>query len=394
MTYRRLHAMGHEEDQKPRLVVTPWSEKPMPFEKAAETGTRKVIEEHSTIGIVVTTDGSITEISRANYVKAEERVIKELKACGKPFAIVLNCANPTSADSQKLALALEEKYAVPVIPCNVSQLNATEIGNIMEKILFEFPLKTVDVNLPKWMQVLPYDNELIMETVQKIKQVSAESSKMKDYDGLEKLFENSDKFLPCTAVDVNLGEGTVSLAVEAKPQLFYQALSKESGEEISDDFHLMRYVKSLSQARVTYQKLQTALSDAEQTGYGIVVPSGDDLTLDRPELVKQGGHYGVRLKAKAPSLHVMRVDVEQEVSPLVGTKEQGDDMVRYLSEKYDSDPQSMWETNLLGKTLYEMVWEGLSARATSMAEEARGKMRKTVNRIVNEGRGGVICILL
>ncbi len=387
-------AMGHEEDQKPRLVTTPWSEKPLPFDKAAETGTRKVIEEHSTIGIVVTTDGSITEIPRTNYVKAEERVVKELKACGKPFAMVLNCIDPTSADSKKLASALEEKYGVPVCACNASKLNAAEIGEIMEKILFEFPLRSVEINLPKWMQVLPYEHEIIRETVQKVKEISLDTKKMRDFYKVEGVFDENDKFLPCNEVNVNLGEGAVSLYVEAQPDLFYKVLSAESGEEIADDFSLMRYVKSLSHARTTYQKLQTALSDATETGYGIVVPSGDELSLDRPELVKKGGHYGVRLKAKAPSLHMVRVDVEQEVSPLVGTKEQGDDMVRYLSEKYDTDPQSMWETNMLGKTLREMVWDGLSAKTTAMADEARGKMRKTLTRIVNEGRGGVICILL
>ena len=387
-------AIGHEENDKPRLVKTPWSNKDMPFEKAAEVGTRKVIEDHSTIGILMTTDGTITEIPRANYIKAEERVVKELKACGKPFAVVLNSSGPKSEECKKLGSALEEKYGVPVVCCNVSALTADEINAILEKILFEFPLKSVNVHLPKWMQALSCDNAVISDVIERVRRAAQSADKMRDFDKIERAFDEHEKMQPCASVKVKLGEGLAEYELEAKPGLFYEVLSEECGEQITGEYHLMSFVKSLATARRTYKKLESALAEVEEKGYGVVMPGASDMTLEQPELVKQGGHFGVRLKATAPSLHIMRVDVESEISPLVGTKQQGDDIVQYLMERYDNDPASIWDTNMFGKTLSEMVRDGLEEKVDCMPEEARGKMRKTLTRIVNEGRGGVICILL
>lgn len=387
-------AIGHEENDKPRLVRTPWSDKEMPFEKAAETGTRKVIEEHSTIGILMTTDGTVTEIPRANYIKAEERVVKELKGCGKPFAVVLNSVSPEGEECVKLRAALEEKYGVPVVACNAAKLTSAEINGILERILFEFPLKSVDIRLPKWMQALSPSSAVIADIIDRVRDAAAGAEKMRDYERVERAFDDHARMKPCSSVRVRLGEGLCEYELEAQPGLFYDVLSEECGERISDEYQLMSYVKLLAEAKTTYRKLEGALRDVEETGYGVVMPADGDMSLEKPELVKQGGHFGVRLKATAPSLHIMRVDVESEVSPLVGTKQQGDDVVRHLLERYESDPDSIWEANMFGKTLSEMVKDGLQEKVTCMPTEARGKMRKTLTRIVNEGRGGVICILL
>lgn len=386
-------ALGHEEGAKPRQVKTPWSDKPMPFEKAAEIGTRKVIEEHSTIGILVTSDGSITEIPRANYVKAEERVVKELKAINKPFVIVLNSKTPESEDAKRTRDNLEEKYSIPVILLNVLAMTMGDITDILEKILLEFPMKGFEIKLPKWISALPYESRLITEITDKVKAVTG-VSKMRDYKLLEKALSEIPPLNAPDSFNVKLGEGSVSFEMSAKEGLFYKVLSEECGEEIKDEFNLISYVKSLSEARKEYVKLKDALKDVEEKGYGVVNPLLDEMKLEEPEIIKHGGRFGIKLKASAPSLHIMRVDVKTEVNPFVGTEQQSEDLIKYLLSEFENNPKGLWETNMFGKPLNSLVKEGLTNKIAYMKPETQAKMRKAISRIVNEGKGGVICILL
>ncbi|MBQ9481983.1 MAG: stage IV sporulation protein A [Clostridia bacterium] len=387
-------AVGHEEDGVARMVKTPWSDEEMPFEKAAATGTEKVIKEHSTIGILVTTDGTIGDIPRANYVKAEERVAKELKAINKPFAVVLNTADPSGKDAQKLAKSLSDKYSVPVLPINVKEMGEAEIYSVIEAVLFEFPLKSVDVELPRWMQTLPPSHPVIAEILKEVAENAGKMTKMRDYTVLENALSESRYLDPPREVRAGLSTGAVVYEADAKSGLFFEILGEECGETLDGDYGLMTYVKGLKEAKAAYIKLKQALIDAQETGYGVVTPSVDEMTLNEPEVVKQGGRYGVKLKAQAPSLHIMKVDVEAEVSPIVASEQQGEDLVNYLLAEFENNPNGIWETNMFGKPLSMLVRESIAGKLDAMPRQAQNKMRKTVTRIVNEGKGGVLCILL
>ncbi len=387
-------AVGHTEDEKPRLVKTPWNEEEIPFEKAAEIGTEKVIKEYSTVGIMVTTDGSIGEIPRENYTSAEEKVVKELKKIKKPFVIVLNSKNPNDDNALKLSVELEEKYGVPVLCRDVLNLTTEDVGEIMEKILIEFPMQRFDVNIPKWLQVLPADNKIISDVLDKIKNGSEDIVKMRDYSVMFDTFENDDNFKDIQLSEIKLGEGVSEYTLLPKDDLYFKVLSDECGEEITDDYQLMSYIKSFALSKKKFDKIKAALETAESDGYGVVMPSIEEMNLEEPVLVKQGGKYGVKLKASAPSLHIMKVDVSTEVSPIVGTEKQGEDLINYLMAQFEDNPAEIWETNMFGKSLHDLVNEGLTSKLTAMPVETQGKMRKTLTRIVNENKGGIICILL
>lgn len=387
-------AMGTTENDKPRLVKTPWSQEEMPFEEAAEVGTRKVIEDHSTIGVVVTTDGSVTDIERANYIDAEEKVVAQMKECGKPFVIVLNCKAPSSNESKRLAQNLSEKYEAQVVAVNVAEMKETDVDRIFEKVLMEFPVKSVKVEMPKWLQALNFSNPIITEIAREIKNFANGIRKIGDARRDSVVFSESECFEPITFSNVEMGEGVVRFTIIPKENLFYKVLSDECGFEIKDDYELVSYIKGLAVAKTEYDKLKDALDQVEETGYGIVVPSKDEYELQAPEVVKQGGRYGVKIKASAPSLHIIKVDVETEVTPLVGTEIQSQDLVEYLNEKFEAEPESIWETNLLGKSLSSLVDDNISAKIVMMPADAQRKMKKTLGRIINEGKGGVLCILL
>ncbi len=387
-------AVGHVEDDKPRLVKTPWSNEEIPFEKAAEIGTKKVIKEYSTIGIMVTTDGSICEIPRENYVSAEEKVVKELKKIKKPFVIVLNCKNPDDDKTIKLSAELEEKYGVSVLTRNVERLTADDIAEIMEKVLLEFPMQNFNVSIPKWLQVLPADSKIISTLIDKIKSSSEDIVKMRDFSNVFDIFDKDENFEEIKVSEIKLGEGVSEYSLKPKDGLYFKVLSDECGEEITDDYQLMSYIKSFSSSKKKFEKVKTALADAEQNGYGVVLPSLEEMNLEEPVLVKQGGRYGVKLKASAPSLHIMKVDVSTEVAPIVGTEKQGEDLINYLMGSFEDNPAGIWETNMFGKSLHDLVNEGLTSKLNSMPNETQGKMRKTLTRIVNENKGGIICILL
>lgn len=387
-------AMGVEEGDKPRLVKTPWSSEDMPFEEAAEFGTKKVIEEHSTIGIVVTTDGTVTDLERANYVAAEEQIVQDMKATGKPFVIVLNTKNPNKEESKKLAKSLQEKYDSQVVSMNVQEMKESDVDRIFEKMLLEFPITSIKVNMPKWLSALPFSNPIIKEVVSEIKKFGNDLKKIGDTNKDALVFTESESFDPITFSNVEMGEGVIKFNVIPKENLFYHVLSDECGFEIKDDFELVSYIKDLATAKIEYDKLKLALDEVEQNGYGIVVPKQSDFALQEPEVVKQGNRYGVKIKATAPSLHIIKVDVETEVTPLVGTESQSQDLVNYLNEQFENNPEQIWETNLLGKSLSSLIGDNISSKIVMMPADAQRKMRKTLGRIINEGKGGVLCILL
>ncbi len=387
-------AVGFEENKKPRLVKTPWSDSDMPFQQAAELGTKKVIEQHSTIGIVMTTDGSITDLPRENYIDAEERVVREIQKENKPFVIILNSSRPYSEDAKLLAKSLEKKYENPVILLNAKELNENDIEQIFEKILLEFPIRSLKIKMPDWLRALSYDDEIINEIIVEVKKFGDNISKIGQIDKTNVAFLDSEDFEPVTIGTIKTGEGTVYFDVVPKHHLFYKVLSKQCNTEISSDLHLVSYIKTLSYAKRQYDRLENALKQVEETGYGIVVPQIDQLTLEDPQIVKQGSRFGMKLKASAPSLHIMKVDIETEISPLVGTQTQSEELAAQLMKEFENNPGSIWETNIFGKSLNSLVNEGINSKIYLMPTEAQRKLRKTLSKIVNEGKGGIICILL
>lgn len=384
-------ASGFEEDGAPRLVKTPWQDTPMPFEQAAEIGTEKVIREHSTIGILVTTDGSVTDIPRENYTAAEERAVAELKRMEKPFVILLNCQDPSS--QIPLQKSLEEKYGVPVYALNAEIMSETEIVELLKKALFEFPVTRIDVQIPTWLRSFEEDNAMVAELMTAIAAKTDSIEKMRDCFDLEDLFLNSEHFINPDEIRMDLGTGRVEISVSASEGLFYRMLSETSGEPIENDLSLMQYVRYVSGIKSRFEKVQTALDEAEKDGYGIVYPTDNDYRLEKPQLIKKGGDYGVQFKAGAASYHIVKVDITGEVDPVIGTKQQSEEFVAETTKHYDDGMENVWETNIFGKTLRTLVGEELSGKNAAMPAELRKKMRRAVTRIVNEGKGNVICIL-
>lgn len=387
-------ALGGEEDEKPRLVKTPWSDKEIPFNEAAEIGTTKVMTEHSTVAILMTTDGSVTDIERQSYCEAEEKVANKLNELKKPYVIVVNSSSPNSESTKNLCNELSEKYGAPAISLNATKLNEKDTIKIFESLLTQFPLKSVKVKIPDWLNALNFENPLISKIVSEVLEMTENVAKMGDYSGEKIGFMESDEFEPLVVKSIKMGEGKLIFEVVPKPKLFYKVLSDECGESIESDCHLVSYLKQLTHAKREYDKLKVALTDVEENGYGVVYPKLEEMKLFEPEIVKQGSRSGVRLKASAPSLHIMKVDIETEVSPIVGTEQQSEELAKYLLSEFETNPQGIWETNMFGKSLHMLVKEGLSNKLTQMPVEVQKKMRKTLSRVVNEGKGGVICILL
>ncbi len=387
-------AMGGEEDGRDRMVTTPWSEEEIPFRQAAEIGTDKVIREHSTIAVAVTTDGSFTDIPRADYAEAEERVINELKACGKPFAVVLNTVNPNSENACKIKAELEEKYGVGVICKNAVNMTEQDIAEILEVILLEFSVKLIDFELPRWVQALDKDSEVVEEIIGIVSAMGEDIAKMKDYEKIDGYFEKSKFWRLPEKVELDAGRGRVAVKVSPQAGVFFSVLSAECGMEMSDDFELLKNMKELCRGRQKTAKLLAAMEQVDSLGYGIVQPTMEEMELKEPELIRQGQQYGVRIKASAPSLHIMRVDVETEVSPIVGSEQQSEEMVNNMLADFADNKQAIWDTNIFGRTLSSLIADGINAKLNNVPSEAESKLRKTLGRIVNEGKGGVICILL
>ena len=383
-------ANGFEEDGTPRLVKTPWQETPMPFEKAAELGTQKVIQEHSTIGVLVTTDGSITDIPRAAYVNAEERAVVELKKMDKPFIILLNCKNP---ERQKgLQDELQKKYNVSVLAVNVETMGEEDLCAVLQTALFEFPVMGVDVKIPAWLQSFPDNNHVVASMLERIKTVAPQMTKMRDCFALENLFDETSDFLNPTEIKMELGKGFAEITLGVKEHLFYQMLGETCGEEIENDLQLMRFVRELSDVKHGYEKIKDALQAAEQTGYGIVYPAEEDYELEKPQLVKKNAGYGVQFKANASSYHIVKVNVFGSVSPIIGTKEQSEEFVVDTRTAYDNG-EEVWDTNIFGKSLRALVGDELSGKSNAMPPELRKKMRRVMTKVVNEGKNNVFCFV-
>lgn len=387
-------ALGHEEEGRQRLVSTPWSQEAMTFEKAAEIGTKKVIRDHSTLGIVILTDGSVTGIDRKSYLSAEERVISELKSLNKPFAVVLNTLDPYSESTELLRSELEEKYNVPIVPLNVLAMDEEDIESVMETVLYDFPLNEIRINLPKWVEGLERNHWIKNNIIFTLKQNIAEIGKLRDINSIVQGFSELE-FLEDTEVDnVELGEGVISIDLTAKQDLFYNVLEEKSGFKIDGDHQLLNLVTKLSRVKNEYDKIESALYDAKTKGYGVVAPSLDELSLEEPEIIKQGKQYGIKLKANAPSLHIIKADISTEVSPIVGNQTQGEEMIKYLLDTFEENPSELWGSNMFGKSLNDLVKEQLQSKLYTMPEEIRVKIQKTLQKIINEGSMNIITILL
>ena len=387
-------ALGGVEDGRERMVRTPWNADEIPFSKAAEIGTDKVIRDHSTIGIVVTTDGSFTDITREEYQSAEEKVVKEMKNTGKPFAILLNVKDPQSQSADELKTALESKYNAPVIVTNALNISEEEIADIMESILLEFDAKTVDFSLPKWVQVLDVDNFVVKELVDIARKYGEILCKMKDYEKIDTYFENAEFWDMPTSVSLDAGTGRISVTVAPKEGVFVKVLNSECGLEIEDDFELYLAINQMAKTREKTARIMDALEQVDRLGYGIVAPDKNDMELKEPEIIRQGQQYGVKLSASAPALHIMKIDVETEVSPIVGTEQQSEELVSSMLGEFGENRQAIWQTNIFGRSLSSLVADGINNKLVSVPADAQSKLRRTMGRIVNEGKGGVICILL
>lgn len=387
-------AMGQTEDGSPRMVMTPWLDHEISMIEAAELGTRKVIAEHSTVGIVVTTDGSITDIPREDYPEAEERVIRELKELGKPFLVLLNSAYPNSPQAQALRSELAERYDVTCIAVDCLALGEEDMAQIIKGVLFEFPIKEVDLFLPPWVDALPFDHPIKAELYTTIRQGASRLRRVRDIHGVMAEIAACESVSASRLTAMNLGSGLAAAELELPRRLFYDTLSEQSGFRVQNDGDLMELLTRLAEVKAEYDKVAQALKAVRETGYGIVMPSPEELILENPEIVKQGGRYGVRLKASAPSIHMIRADIETEVSPIVGNEKQSEEMVDYLLREFEGDTGKIWQSNIFGKSFHELVGEDLQGKLKRMPEDARDKLRETLQRILNEGSGGLICIIL
>ncbi len=387
-------AVGQTDEDKPRLVTTPWFDHEIPMTEAAEVGTRKVIAEHSTIGIVITTDGSITDIPRESYAPAEARVITELQEIGKPFLVLLNSAVPTSENAIALAEDIQKTYSVRCLPVNCQTLSDTDVESILKAVLYEFPMREMDLFLPAWIDALEYTHPIKNDIFNAIKEGTQNIYKIRDAERAIFSLAESEHINAAAITGISLGNGIVKASIELPKELFYQTLSERSGFQVADDGDLMTLLTSLSGIKTEYDKVKDALRDVRETGYGIVSPSIDELALEEPEIVKQGGRYGVRLKASAPSIHMIRADIETSVSPVIGNEKQSEEMMNYLLEEFAGDTSKIWQSNIFGRSFHELVSEDLQGKLKRMPDDARKKLQETLQRIINEGSGGLICIIL
>ena len=388
-------AIGHFENDAPRMVSTPWFDYQIPFYKAAEIGTRKVIAEHSTLGMVITTDGSITELDREDYVEAEDRVVKELKELNKPFVMILNAANPNDPDTITLQEELQQKHAVPVLTMNCAFLKVEDINRIFDHLLHEFPIYQVNLSFPGWIGGLEKDHGLRKSLQTSIKDSFKNLKKIREINQAIKSLEEMDDNIKKIYVEIiSLGEGKVLIDVAMKENIFYGIISELSGIDIDGERMLIRIVKEFSQIKREYDKIKDALNEVNEYGYGIVMPQIEELKLEEPQIIKQGGRYGVKLRASAPSIHMIKADIDTEIAPLVGSEKQSQELLNYLMEEFEGDPSKLWASNIFGKSLHELVSEGLTNKLGKMPPEARAKLQETLQRIINEGSNGLVCIIV
>ena len=387
-------ANGYLEEDGPRMVHTPWSDEAIPFTEAAEIGTQKVIHDHSNIGLVITTDGSITDIPRSDYLDAEARVINELKAINKPFIVLINSANPTSHEAKEAKRDIMDRYGVNAVAVNCRELDGEDIAAIIEAVLFEFPVDNIRISVPRWLMSLSNGHWLKEEIFLAAKDATDGLYRIGEVRNMsERLAQN--EYVKSAFIDgIDLGRGSAKVELALTEKLFYRILGEESGFDIADEDSLIHLIKDLSHAKKEYDRIEQALLSVRNTGYGIVAPVPEELTLEEPKIVKKGSKYGVKLSASAPSIHMIKADIKTEVNPIVGNEKQSEELVKYLLADFENDPQKIWESNIFGKSLFDLVNEGLNTKLSKMPDEARAKLGSTLERIINEGSGGLICIIL
>lgn len=387
-------ALGYEEDDGPRMVTTPWFDNPISFQEAAEIGTHKVISDHSTIGLVVVTDGSITDIPRKNYINAEERVINELNEIRKPYLVILNSTKPGDKDVQDLAAALSEKYQVPVLPVDCARMSREDVINILQNVLYEFPVREINVEFPKWFEALETDHWLRQQFQESVLNLVNDVAKLRDIGVFVENLGSMKDIKEIIMDRMDLGTGEVTMTMKTTEGLFHQILEEVTGFPIEGDHHLLKLMKELVIAKQEYDKVAEGIREVRETGYGIVMPTMEEIIFEEPELIRQGNRFGVRLIASAPSIHMIRADIKTEITPFVGTEKQGEELVKDLNEEFESDPSRIWESEFLGRSMYDLVKEGLESKLVRMPENAQQKLQETLEKIVNEGSGGLICIIL
>ena len=387
-------SVGYFEDEAPRMVNTPWFDKEVPFNMAAEIGTQKVISEHSTIGLVVTTDGSITDLPRDEYEESEERVIKELTEINKPFVVLLNCLEPMSESSQRLCDELKEKYKTTVMAVNCLDLDEEDIMEIISQILYEFPIKEININMPKWINTLEKTHWLKENIFTTIKEATKNLEHIREVKSCTDIISVNENITNCYIENMDLGKGSVVMNITLHSSLFFKIIGEATNLDISDESDLLPQILKLIKIKDAYKKFESALNEVEATGYGIVMPSTQELTLDEPEIIKQGGQYGIKLKATAPSIHMMKANITTEISPIVGSEKQSEELVLYMLNDFEEAPEKIWESNIFGKSLNELVNEGLHNKLHKLPPEARQKLSEAVERIINEGCSGLICFII
>lgn len=387
-------SIGYFENEAPRMVVTPWFENEVPFNMAAEVGTQKVITEHSTIGLVVTTDGSITDLPREEYEECEERVINELRQINKPFIVLMNCVYPKSEEAVLLAERLTEKYSTPVIPVNCLDLEEDTIKEIMTQILFAFPIKEINIEMPRWITSLKKNHWLRECLFSSIKESASKLLHLRDIKNFCNELKTVEHVTDSRIISIDLGKGSSVISLNIAQELFFRILGESTGLEIKNESDLLPHISELIKIKKAYEKIACALEEVEATGYGIVMPSSEELRLDEPEIIKQGGKYGVKLKATAPSIHMIKTNITTEISPIVGSERQSEELVLYMLNDFEESPEKIWESNIFGKSLHELVNEGLHNKLFKMPSDARMKLQETIERIINEGCSGLICLIL
>ncbi|MBP5362094.1 MAG: stage IV sporulation protein A [Ruminococcus sp.] len=387
-------AVGYIENEQPRMVMTSWFDEEIPFNMAAEIGTQKVITDHSTIGLVVTTDGSISDIPRNEYEECEERVIRELRSIGKPFIVVLNTATPNSAETKALAAELSDRYDAKVIPVNCLDLDENNICEMIREILYSFPVKEINIRTSRWINTLEKGHWLKSEILDCIREAAKDVKLVREASLTAEAIAECPHILSASVSSIDLGKGSVTISADLDSSLFYKILGEATGIELESESDLMPLLMELNDIRRKYERIAPALEEVEAPGYGIVMPELEELSLEEPKIIKQGGKYGVRLKASAPSIHLMKANINTTVSPIVGTERQSEELVMYLLDGFNDDPKKIWESNIFGKSLHELVNEGLHNKLYKMPVDARMKLQETLERVINDGCSGLICFIL
>lgn len=384
-------AAGHMEEGEERMVKTPWFDVEIPFTQAAEMGTDKVMNDHSTIGLVVTTDGSIGDLSRSNYLDAEEKTIVAMKKTGKPFLVLVNSKKPYSEDAKKVAADISEKYGVAAMTVNCEQLKKNDIDDILEQILYEFPISSVEFYMPKWVELLPSDNRMKVDIMEKVMDM------MKNYDSVRDVIKNpininSEYIKRCKSDGISLYDGTIKVQLDVDEKYYYEMLTEMVGEKIPDEYSLIQKLKEFAEMKQEYTKVLSAVNMVRMKGYGVVTPEKEEITLDKPEVIRHGNKYGVKIKATSPSIHMIRANIETEIAPIVGTKEQADDLIAYIEQADESE--SIWDTNIFGKTVEQLVNDGITSKVSAIGEESQMKLQDSMQKIVNDINGGMVCIII